>query len=55
MQEAYLEEYVREETPEQSSDNAIVGGGDGTTDDSKSYLKVVTSTNIFTLQNQAIV
>ena len=40
---------MREETPEQASDNAIVGGGDGTTDYSKSHLKVVSSTNILTL------
>ena len=44
-----LEEYVRKETPEQASDDAIVGGGDGTTDYSKSHLKVVSSTNILTL------
>ena len=50
---AHLEEYVREEAPEQSSDNAIVGGGDGTTDHSQGYLKVVTSTNILTLQTSA--
>lgn len=49
VQLVYLEENVREETPEQSSDNAVVGGGDGTTDYSQGYLQVVTSTNILSL------
>ena len=39
-----------EETPQQSSDNAVVRRGNGTTDDSKSHFKIVTSSNVLTLR-----
>ena len=40
---------MREETPQQTSDNAIVGSGDWATNYSQCYLKIVSSTNILTL------
>ena len=49
---AYLEEVVWEEAPEQTGDDAIVGGGDGTTDDSQRHFEIISRSNVLTLQGK---